>query len=54
MPAPRDYATVLEVLIAALCVIYWRITLRVAAIVIIVVLILGAVAIIHGIYHLVV
>lgn len=47
---PQDIqtVTVLAVLIASLCVIYWRITLRLIAIAIIGLAIYGAVLALHG------
>ena len=51
--SPQDFSSViiLAVLIATVCVIYWRITLRIIAIVIISLAIYGAVLIIEGLYH---
>lgn len=52
-PQPQDMqtVTVLAVLIGSLCVIYWRITLRVIVIALIAFAIYGAVLAIHGIHH---
>ena len=50
---PQDIqtVTVLAVLIASLCIIYWRITLRLIAIAVIALAIYGAVLALYGLHH---
>jgi hypothetical protein len=58
MPAPQNvpdafqHVSVIVAVVAGLCILYWRIVLRVAAIMIIVLIALGAALIIHGIQYL--
>lgn len=50
---PQDIqtVTVLAVLIASLCIIYWRVTLRLIAIAVIALAIYGAVLALHGLHQ---
>jgi hypothetical protein len=52
VPDTFQHVSAIAVVFAGLCVMYWRIVLRVAAIVIIVLITLGAALIIHGIQAL--
>jgi hypothetical protein len=50
-PSDIEAIAILAVLIGSLCVIYWRIALRLLAIALIALTIYGAVLVIYGLHH---
>ncbi len=51
---PEDNQAIIMVviLVAILCVIYWRMALRVVAIILIATTVLGVIASLHGLHHI--
>jgi hypothetical protein len=52
VPDAFQYVSVLVAVVAGICILYWRIVLRIVATMIIVLIALGAAMIIHGIQYL--